>query len=112
MSKSNSVWQMNHFASGHCLRLSIAVLMPLSCRYINILSLPLVIDDRRFMRSQWGERRTVDIYRLDLGIGEFRLPAVQIIGDDQGDEVILGRNVLNMLRIYLDGPKQVVTLSD
>ncbi len=78
----------------------------------HLVSLEIEVDDRRFLRSQWGERRTVDIYRLDLGIGDFRLPAVEIVGADQGDEIILGRNILNMLRIYLDGPKQMITISD
>jgi hypothetical protein len=40
----------------------------------------------------------------DVGIGELRLPAVKVVGDERGDEIILGRNVLNGLRLLLDGP--------
>ena len=68
-------------------------------------------DDRKYLRSQWGERRTVDIYFVDVGIGDVRLPLVEIVADEMGDEVILGRNVLNQLRVLLDGPRGIVDVS-
>lgn len=58
------------------------------------------------MRSQWGERRTVDVYLLDVGIGDIRLPLIEGVADERGSEVILGRNVLNKLIVTLNGPKQ------
>jgi predicted aspartyl protease len=85
-----------------------ATIVPL--RYIR--SLNVQAEDSKFMRSQWGEHRQVDIYWLDLGIGDLRFPAIEIIADDRGNEVILGRNVLNMLRILLDGPKQIIKISE
>jgi hypothetical protein len=30
-----------------------------------------------------------------------------VVGDDTGDEIVLGRNVLNSLLLTLDGPTQV-----
>jgi len=57
-----------------------------------------------FLRSHWGERRRVHLFRVDLRIDEISLPGVTVIGDDQGQEIILGRDVLNKLRMLLDGP--------
>lgn len=69
-------------------------------------------SNRHFLRSQWGERRLVKAYRLDIGIAGIRLPAIEIIADDQGDEVIIGRDVLNKLRVILNGPKQFIEISE
>lgn len=56
------------------------------------------------LRSQWGERRMVYLYLVDVHVGGVTLPGVYVVGDEMGDEVILGRDVLNRLRITLDGP--------
>lgn len=34
------------------------------------------------------------------------LPGVLVAGDETATEVILGRNVLNLLPLFLDGPHQ------
>lgn len=65
---------------------------------------PLVAKAR--IRSHWGERRSVDIFTVDLMLAGLRLPSVEVIGDVQGQEVVLGRNVLNKLKLLLDGPKR------
>ncbi len=57
-----------------------------------------------FLRSHWGERRRVHLFRVDLRINEISLPGVTVIGDDQGQEIVLGRDVLNKLRLFLNGP--------
>lgn len=67
-------------------------------------------SDRTWIRSQWGELHSALTYVLDLHIGTLRLPAVQIVADDRGKEVILGRDVLNKLRLLLDGPEQTTEL--
>lgn len=64
------------------------------------------------LHSQWGERRTVFLYLVDLTIGELALPGVYVVGDELGDETVLGRNVLSRLRVLLDGPQAVMTLLD
>ncbi len=56
------------------------------------------------LRSQWGERRRVFLYLLDIQIAHIVLPGIYVVGDDRGDEVVIGRDVLNRLRILLDGP--------
>lgn len=50
-----------------------------------------------------GEAREIHLYEVDLHIGARLLPSVIVVGDDQGSEVLLGRNVLNKLILLLDG---------
>jgi predicted aspartyl protease len=78
----------------------------------HLQTLPKMSSNRHFLRSQCGERRIVIAYRLDIGIAEIRFPAIEIVADDQGDEIIIGRDVLNKLRIMLNGPKQIVEISE
>ena len=67
---------------------------------------------RKSLRSQWGEKRNVGIYRIEMRIGDnLHLPWVEVVGDELGDEVLLGRNVLNQLRIVLNGPKLHVEIT-
>ena len=67
---------------------------------------------RRTLRSQWGERRPVDVYIVEIGIGDnLRLPWVEAVADDIGSELVLGRSALNKLRVLLDGPRATVEIS-
>ena len=75
-----------------------------------VRSVQTQVDDRRSLRGQWGERKTVAIYSLDIGIGEIRLPAIDVAADERGEEIILGRNILNKLSLTLNGPKQVLEI--
>jgi hypothetical protein len=60
------------------------------------------------LRSQWGERRIVYLFLVNLRVDRFDLPGVFVVGDDQSDEIVIGRNILNQVRIILDGPKQAL----
>lgn len=62
------------------------------------------------IRSHWGERRSVQMFAIDLEIAGVHFPSVFVIGDDQGDEVVLGRNLLNKLVVLLDGPAEKLSL--
>lgn len=62
------------------------------------------------LRSQWGERRIVYLYLVNLRIDDIELRGVFVIGDERGDDVVIGRNVLNQLHIILDGPKRTTEL--
>jgi len=62
------------------------------------------------LRSQWGERRDVFFHLVDVQIGEIMLPGVYVVGDDLGNEVVLGRDVINRLRLLLDGPESVTKI--
>jgi hypothetical protein len=64
------------------------------------------------MRSQWGERRRVYLYLVDLQLETLTLPGIYVVGDDRGDEVVLGRDVLNRLRVTLDGPRQQTQVAE
>lgn len=55
------------------------------------------------IRSHWGEWRITTLFLVDITVGDLTLPGVFVVGDDEGSEVILGRNVLNKLRLELDG---------
>lgn len=85
-----------------------ATLIPI--RYIRQLSILAV--ENKFLRSQWGERRSVKTYGVDVGVADIRLPAIEVIADTRRDEIIVGRNVLNLLRLHLDGPKQIIEISE
>jgi len=63
-----------------------------------------------FLRSQWGERRSIDLFLLDFQIAEVTLPGIEVAGDLYSREIILGRNVLNLLILLLDGPSQTTDL--
>lgn len=43
-------------------------------------------------------------------VGEVTLPGVYVVGNELADETFLGRDVLNRLRLLLDGPQSVLTL--
>lgn len=66
--------------------------------------------DYAFLCSQWGERRLVDIYLLDIQIGQLTLPNIEVVGDNISRETILGRNVLNELILLLDGPSELTDI--
>ena len=79
-------------------------------RYLRPLHLKAL--RRKTLRSLWGEHRPVDVYIVEIGIGEsLRLPWVEAVGDDVGDELVLGRSALNKLRVLLDGPRETVEIS-
>lgn len=64
------------------------------------------------MRSHWGERRSVLLYLVDVQVGELTLPGVEVVGDELSAEIVVGRDILNRLRVLLDGPSATTTLSD
>ena len=63
-------------------------------------------------RSHWGERRRVILYLVDIRVGSLTLPGLEVVGDDLGNEILLGRDVLNRLRLLLDGPAEISKLID
>jgi predicted aspartyl protease len=69
---------------------------------VQLLNLPIVGDAN--LVSQWQDRRAVLVYQTDIQIGTEHIFSVEIAGDPESNEVILGRNVLNELDLHLDGP--------
>ena len=56
------------------------------------------------LSSQWRDRHSVYIYKLDIRVDKMIFPAVDVAGDPGSGEVLLGRNVLNRLDLRLEGP--------
>ncbi|MBI5649090.1 MAG: retroviral-like aspartic protease family protein [Chloroflexi bacterium] len=63
------------------------------------------------IRSHFGERQTARMYAISLVVEGISLPGVFVVGD-KGNEIILGRNVLNKLALFLDGPAQQTDVLD
>lgn len=79
-------------------------------QYLDEIQAPPTVE--MVMRSQWGERRRVLLYLVDVQIGDVTLPGIEVVGDEESDEVILGRDVLNHLRVLLNGPAETVDVSE
>ena len=76
--------------------------------YLRRILAPALTDMR--IRSHWGEWRSAQLFVVDLELDSLRLPGVFVVGDEQGDEIVLGRNVLNKLRLLLDGPANITEM--
>ena len=65
------------------------------------------------VRSHLGESlHNAPVYKVDLILfNSIRLPSVEVVGDDFGDRVILGRNILNLLKLNLDGPGKTISIT-
>lgn len=59
--------------------------------------------DNARVRSHWGEYRNVSLYLVDMEIAGETLPGVEVVADEEGADVLLGRNILNRLILLLDG---------
>ncbi len=81
-------------------------LVPLSI--LRQIRAPAVMDKR--LRSHWGEWRAVQMFVVDVELVNRKLPSVLVVGDELGEEVVIGRNLLNRLRLLLDGPAQLTEL--
>ncbi len=66
------------------------------------------------VRSHLGERlHRVPVHKIDIALfGSVLLPNIEVVGDDWGSEIILGRNVLNKLKLHLDGPSEIASVSE
>ena len=84
-----------------------ATIIPIE--YLDRVKAPMTIE--MWARGKWGGRRRVNLFMVDVHIGERVLPHVQVVGDETEDEVVLGRDVLNKLKVFLDGPAAVTRVS-
>jgi len=64
------------------------------------------------VRSHFGESlQRVSVHKVDLILfGLVRLPGVEVAADDWGDQIILGRNALNLLKLQLNGKSETINL--
>ena len=56
------------------------------------------------LSSHWRDQRNTYVYEIDIRIGGGTLPIIDVAGDPIGEQILLGRNVLNLLDLRLDGP--------
>lgn len=66
---------------------------------------------RVMLRGITGMGYQVGVYEVTLEIGGFFLPKLQVVGDKQNQQMILGRNVLNDLIVTLNGLAGVVEIA-
>lgn len=62
------------------------------------------------MSGIWGERRRVNTYLVTIQVGNYFIRGVRVAGVDADMDAILGRNVMNELRLVLNGPAGAVEL--
>jgi predicted aspartyl protease len=62
--------------------------------------------------TQWGEIHPVTLYLVDMELNGEMLPGMLIAGDETTEEVVIGRNVLNLLPLFIDGPRRQTHLLD
>lgn len=62
------------------------------------------------IRGILGQSQQVDVFLASLQIGPHVLGAVRVIAGAEGDEIILGRNVLNHLVVTLNGLASTVEI--
>ena len=61
-------------------------------------------------RSLWGDARDVNVYAISLRLNGLQFAALQVLADDLGDEIVVGRTVLNRLKVVLDGPAMITEM--
>ncbi len=59
-----------------------------------------------YLSTQWDQSPQMHIVQADIRVVGLIFPGVDIALDPEGDEIVLGRNLLNYLDIRLQGPKQ------
>ena len=69
---------------------------------------PVLTETR--IRSHWGEWRSVQLFLVDIELDGLTLPGMFVVGDETGDEIVLGRNVLNKLHLVLEGLAQLAEI--
>ncbi len=71
---------------------------------INVLqNLNLRPIRRARMRGVSGIAQSVDVFLVALEIGPITMKGIRVIGDRDGNELIVGRNALNQLVVTLNG---------
>lgn len=83
-----------------------ATLVPLA----HLKQISAVAIEKRFLRSQWGERRPIKLYAIRLQFADLILPELRVVGDDRSSEILIGRDALNHLWFLWDGPQLMLEI--
>lgn len=65
---------------------------------------------KAWMRGVTGRRVLVDLYAVAVRLGPYQQDMLEVIGGTEGQEAVIGRDVLNQLVVTLNGPASVVEL--
>jgi predicted aspartyl protease len=65
-----------------------------------------------WLRGVTGERRPVALYFVDIYLENQSYPGIRVMADVKGQEIILGRDVLNKISLFLDGRQQQTIILD
>ena len=65
-----------------------------------------------WLRGVTGERLPVALYFVDIRVGHAAFPGVRVIGSSEAEDILLGRDVLNKLSLFLDGLEHQTDLLD
>ncbi len=68
------------------------------------------------VRGQWGDSRNVNMYNVNMYIATVIVegivfPGIVVVGNALNDETIIGRDVLNRMKITLDGLKEHIEIA-
>ncbi len=67
--------------------------------------------DTRWARNISGVRYRVAMYIVTLSIGTLTFPDIEVIANQQTDEIVIGRDILNQLIVTLNGPIERVVIT-
>lgn len=62
------------------------------------------------IRGIVGQSQEADIFLVSLRVGPHALNAVRVVAGAEGDEIVLGRNILNHLVVTLNGLASTVEI--
>jgi predicted aspartyl protease len=65
-----------------------------------------------WLRGITGERLPVALYFIDIHLDHMTIPGVRVITSATEEFTLLGRDVLNKLPLFLDGPQQQTEILD
>jgi predicted aspartyl protease len=61
------------------------------------------VDGFGRLHGQWGGTRQVSFYLVDVTVEGVTFSGILVAGDKEGHDVLLGRDVLNRMRLLFDG---------
>ena len=61
------------------------------------------LDEVR-LRSHWGHATSAITYLVDIRLGTGTLSGVEVVADTHSEQVLVGRDALNKLMLFIDGP--------
>jgi hypothetical protein len=79
-------------------------------RLIGLLGLPQA--DQEVVRGFDGTPQLLPTYIVQLQVRDLPAIGLEVIGSDKIGNVVLGRDVLNRYKLTLDGPGQVLEITD